>query len=413
MFSLINIEWIKMKRSLFYKILLLFLIIGIVGSYIYIFSNTMGADEVSEILDNSLASEKEQLAHLELLEQEEGDSFDQSSRHALNQYREWVPAHQAQIEGIASSDWTKWANGNIITRNFSETNLPEYWEHKYQSRFTLETHKSMLEWMRDRNIQPLWPNNFWLTQYDVYFDEGIEPIVRNDFEKRHSSSGSYFNYHLFEKLFTLIGIFFFIFLFSDIVTKEGEGRNGPINLLRTMPLHRLAVLTSKFGAVLLMTIGTLAGIFLFATLLGTVFDRFGDWDYPTLIYGENYTYEWVPVSLFLIKSAWLFFLVLIFSYSLLFFFSLLTNRAIIALGITLTLLVLGVKWAEQSVLTTNTHLFPLHYINVFPIISNKFAVLHDNFAFSYQNGVISLAISSIILLFFTYVLSVYRYRTRG
>ena len=181
MFSLLNIEWIKMKRSLFFKILLLLLIIGIVGYYIYIFSNTMGADEVSEILESSLVSEKEQLAHLELLEQEEGDSFDQSSRHALKQYREWVPAHQAQIDGIASSDWTKWANGNIITRNFSETNLPEYWEHKYQSRFTLETHKSMLEWMRDRNIQPLWPNNFWLTQYDVYFDEGIEPIVRNDF----------------------------------------------------------------------------------------------------------------------------------------------------------------------------------------------------------------------------------------
>jgi ABC-type transport system involved in multi-copper enzyme maturation permease subunit len=271
----------------------------------------------------------------------------------------------------------------------------------------------MLEWMRDRNIQPLWPNNFWLTQYDVYFDEGIEPIVRNDFEKRHSSSGSYFNYHLFEKLFTMIGIFFFIFLFSDIVTKEGEGRNGPINLLRTMPLHRLAVLTSKFGAVLLMTIGTLTGIFLFATLLGTVFDRFGDWDYPTLIYGENYTYEWVPLSLFLIKSVWLFLLVLIFSYSLLFFFSFLTNRAIIALGITLTLLVLGVNWAEQSVLTANTHLLPFHYLNVFPIISNEFAVLHDNFAFSYQNGVISLAISSIVLLFSTYVLSVYRYRTRG
>lgn len=412
MFFLIKMEWNKMRKSLFFKLLLLFLIIGIVGYYTYIFSNTMRANEVLELIEGSLVMEKEELAKLEQLEEKE-ESLDRTSRHALDLYREKVPALQAQIEGIATSDWTEWANGNIITRNFSVTNLPEYWEHKYPSRFTIETNKSMLEWVGTRDIQPLWPGEFWLTHYDVYFDEGIESIVRSNFEKRHSSSGFYFNYHLFEKLFTLMGIFFFLFLFSDIATKEGEGRNGPIHFLRTMPVHRHEILTSKFVTVMLITIGTMVGIFFFATLLGTIFDRFGDWDYPILIYGMDYTYEWMPLGLFLFKSVWMFLLVLLFSYSLLFFFSLLTNRAIIALGITLTLLVLGVNLAEQSVLSKNGHYLPFHYLNVFPIVSNEFAVFHDNFEFSYQNGVLSLAISSLLLLFFVYVLSIYRYRTRG
>lgn len=411
MYYLIIMEWKKMIRSLYFRLLLLFLIIGISGYFAYIISNTMRAEEISGFLESSLEMGKNELTKLEQLE--EGNSLDQASKHSLNQYRKWVPALQAQIDGIASNDWTEWAKGNIITRNFSKTNLPEYWELKYESRFTLETHKSMLEWMRDKNIQPLWPSDFWLTRYDVYFDEGMEALVRNNFEKRHSSSSIYFTYHLFEKFFTLVGIFFFLFLFSDIVTKEGEGRNGPIHFLRTMPVHHHAVQNSKFFAVILMTILTLIGIFLLATVLGVVFDRFGDWDYPILIYGNDYTYEWMPIGIFLFKSVLLFLMVLLFSYSLLFFFSFLTNRAIIALGITLTLLVFGVNWSEQSVLLENTHFIPFHYFNVFSIVSSEFAVLQDNFAFSYQNGMLSLAISSIALLFFTYLLSVYRFRTRG
>ena len=376
-----------MRRTRFFKVLLLLLIVGISTYYTYIYLNTVRSHEVIDNLESQLDGSEERLSELE--KESEGNHNDSSDyNHELKFYRTSVPLLKQQMQGLTSGNWEIWAKSNSLSRNFDEMILSKQeWESTYPTRFTLETHQSMLEWFAARNIEPIWPNDFWMTKYDEVFDEGLEPIIRGNFEKRHASNGSYFSYHLLEHLFTLIGVVFFLFLFSDIVTKEGEGRNGPIHLLRTQPLQKDLFLVSKFGSVLIMTLFILLGVFGLTTLLGTVFDRFGDWDYPILIYDTEYAYQWMPLGWFLLKSTGLFLLILLFGYSLMFFFSVLTNRAIISIGITLTLLVLGINWAEQSTLYVNSHFLPFHYLNVFPIVSNEYAVLYDNFAFSYQNGV--------------------------
>lgn len=412
MLFLTVLEWTKMRRSGFFKVLLLFMAIGTIGYYIYIYSNTVRTEEILSNLEVDLMNTELQLVELE--KQDQNGSLDQPSKNVLKIYHDSVPQLKAQIEGINTGNWVMWAKANREFQKFDTSfAIKQEWERTYPTRFTQDSHQSFLEWLEQRNIEPVWPMYFWLTSYDEVFDEGIEPIIRGNVDKRHGSNGSYFSYHLFNHLFTFIGIVFFLFLFNDIITKEGEGRNGPINLLRTLPINRNAVLLSKFISVLLMTIGILAVVLILATFLGTLFDRFGDWNYPILIYGENYAFEWIPLGLFLLKSAGLFLLGLVFSYSILFFFSVLTNRAIISIGITLTLLFLGNAWAEQSILSENAHLIPFHYLNVYMIVSNDFAVIHDNFAFSYTNGVLSLTIASLAILLMTYVLSIFRYRTRG
>lgn len=413
MLYLFRLEWKKMRRPRFFKMLLLLLILGIASYYTYIYLNTVRSLEILDNLKYQLEGSEKRLSELEK-EAQESQNDHSDYNHELEYYRTSVPLLEKEMQGLTTGNWVTWAKSNSLSRNFDEMiSSKQDWESTYPTRFTLETHQSMLVWFAERNIEPIWPSDFWITKYDEVFDEGLEPIIRGNFEKRHASNGSYFSYHLFEHLFTFIGVVFFLFLFSDIVTKEGEGRNGPIHLLRTQPMHKDLVLFSKFCSVFLMTLCILLGVFVLTTVLGTVFDRFGDWDYPILIYDKEYAYQWMPLGWFLLKSTGLFILILLFSYSLLFFFSVLTNRAIISIGITLTLLILGINWAEQSVLSVNAHFLPFHYLNVFPIVSNEYAVLHDSFEFSYQNGVFSLMSCSIILLFFTYVLSVYRYRTRG
>ena len=104
---------------------------------------------------------------------------------------------------------------------------------------------------------------------------------------KYSSDGVHYANHLLTLLFGVFGAGIFIFLFGDVVTREGLGANGPIHLLRTQPIRWYQVMISKFFMVLGGTVLLLASIGGLALLLGTVFDRFGDLDYPVLIYGEE------------------------------------------------------------------------------------------------------------------------------
>ena len=119
-----------------------------------------------------------------------------------------------------------------------------------------------------------------------------------------------------------------------------------------------------FGGSLLIVIGfALVGI-----LLGAIFNRLGDWNYPILIYGPNRTYSFLPLTVFIGKALGLFLLLLALGFSLLFFFSVLTNRAIIAIGLTVVLLFGGKMLAEQSTLLSWAHMLPFHYFDVYKII---------------------------------------------
>ncbi|MBP1970005.1 ABC-type transport system involved in multi-copper enzyme maturation permease subunit [Virgibacillus natechei] len=149
--------------------------------------------------------------------------------------------------------------------------------------------------MRDKNIQPILPLgiNSWITVYDIDFGvhSWVEEFVK-DRSTKYSSSALYFLHHFFQMLFGLIGPVFFLLLLGDTVTKEGLGRNGPIHLLRTQPIHRYKILLSKLFAGLAATVLVLLGTSLFAILIGTIFDRFGSWDYPVLIYGHTALWKW-------------------------------------------------------------------------------------------------------------------------
>jgi len=287
-----------------------------------------------------------------------------------------------------------------------------YYTSTWPNLFTRETRYKMNKWMAERNIQPVFRYDFisWMTIYDIAFqDEIIEEIVKIRIVKYDSSGISFLN-HVSQYIFGIVGAIFFLFLFGDIVTKEGYGKYGPIHFLKTMPIHRGKILISKLITILLVSMITLLIITIFSLLLGTVFDRFGDLDYPVLIYGENYTHQLIEMSSFLIQSVLLFLMVLLFCFSLLFLFSMLTKTILPALGLTIVTVYIGITFSENAIKSSFSSLNPFHYFTVPKIITNELAASINNFDFSFTRGLLVFFISSLILFSLTYLLDYFSIR---
>ena len=161
----------------------------------------------------------------------------------------------------------------------------------------------------------------------------------------------------------------------------------------------------KLVTVMIISSMLLVLIWGLAMLFGVIFNNSGDWNYPVLLYGENQQLSFLGMGLFLLKSFSLFFMLLLFSYSLLFLFSVLTNRTILALGLTVFTLFMGIQLTNQSLIFSFTQWVPFHYVNVFEVVSNEYAVVHDQFAISYETGMLTLLVGSSIILLFVFALS--------
>ena len=324
-----------------------------------------------------------------------------------------------KLNALRENDWTKLLELAIAKDeyNHSRYTRDEYYTSSWATPFTTETRLAEYRWLLEREIAPVLRYDYWshMTAYDLHFPiEGMSEeehkalIVK--FSTKYSSTGMYYLNHLFRLLFGVSGAILFLFLFGDIVTKEGLGRNGPIHLLQTQPIRRDKVLLSKFLTVLLSSVFILVGTSIFSLILGTVFDWFGYWNYPVLIYGEEYAYSFMNMSTFILKSAFLFFMILLFCYSILFLYSILTKRASIALGLTIATIIMGIKLSQESILSSLAPYIPFHYFSVPQVVTMELAVTLKNFDFSYTNGLIAFGVSSFIILAVTYIVSVMQYK---
>lgn len=341
------------------------------------------------------------------------DTVDDETKGQIMDLNTLVKEEKIKLKALKEIDWQTLLALEIdqMEPRFKKSlPLRNYNTFTWPTLFTDESLLNQYKWMYDKKVTPIYPLDFsWVTTYDeVFQDEIIEKWVLKNI--KYSSSGIYYLHHLFGLLFSFIGTCFFLFFFSDIVTKEGFRRNGPIHLLHTQPIHRHNILIGKFTTVILMTVFILTGIITLSLLIGTVFDRFGDWNYPVLIYGQEYSFTFMNLSMFLSKSVILFFMILLFCYSLLFLYSILTNKAVVALGLTIITLFIGLKWSEEAVSSSFATYVPFHYFSVSEVITNELAVTVDNFAFSFTNGVTILCLSSVVILLVSFVLSSLQYK---
>ena len=419
MIRLIQFEMKKVFTSNLFRILLLAFCVFIIAYYIFVHINTVKVEE--------LISEKESDIHRnQIATQRIKDSIESSDSNSkkglesdLEFQEEWNEKDEITLKAFQENDWITLLNQDMERDedSLARVRRDEYYTSSWPTPFTTEIRLAEYRWLLEREIAPVLRYNFWshMTAYDLHFpieggseDELKAMVVK--FSDKYSPTGVYYLNHLFRLLFGVSGAILFLFLFGDIVTKEGLGRNGPIHLLQTQPIRRDKVLLSKFLTVLLSSVLILVGTSVFSIIFGTVFDSFGYWNYPVLIYGEEYSYSFMNMSTFILKSAFLFFMILLFCYSILFLFSILTKRASIALGLTIATIIMGIKLNEESVLSSLAPYIPFHYFSVPQVVTMELAVLLKNSDFSYMNGLISLGVSSFIILVVTYFVSVMQYK---
>lgn len=408
MIKLFLFEMKKIIKSTYVLITLLLFILLIVGYYIFVYYNTLRASEIaSEIEYNIQPMEENLLKYYDLLSEDEENKQLQQK---ILFWEEYISREKLILNAHLEEDWYTVLNEEI---KLEESNGPPSLNniqstYTFPTTFTKVTRYEYMKWLREKGIPPVLPIKFftsWITIYDK--DLGGLPSVEQfikDRSTKYSSTGVYFLHHVFKLLFGMIGPIFFLLFFGDILTKEGWGRNGPIHLLRTQPIYSYQILVSKFWACLATTIFVLIGISLFALLTGTIADRFGDLDYPVLIYGENLSFSFMEMGTFIVQSTILSILVLVFCYSILFLFSVITKRVLLAVGLATAVIVAGVQWSGDSTLMTLAHYNPFHYFPVSKVITNELAVTMENSNFSFTNGLLVLGVYSVLFYVITYLI---------
>lgn len=417
MLRLIQFEAIKAFKSMFFKVILLAFTIFIIAYYAYVYMNTTRVEDLLAEAEEILFRNQ---GHLEDLEASvAAGKLDKDSKEYKDRKRDleefWLPMYNKETEVFRAEDYNRMLDMEIEHRTqFFVQRLAygDYWTREWRTLFTEQTSYEQLKLLREREIRPLLPMKMFsdLTVYDQYFDDDrLEEVVK-ELSMKYSSEGVHYTNRLLTLLFSVFGAGIFVFLFGDVVTREGLGANGPVHLLRTQPIRWYQVIISKFVMVLGGTLLLLALFSGLALLLGTVFDRFGELKYPVLIYGEANGFSFMDMDIFILKSGALFFLVLVFCYSLLFLFSLVVRKTAIAIGLMLIVLFAGVKMSEQSVASTWAPYQPFQYFAVSKVVTNELAVATKNFAFSFSNGLIALGVASVVVWILITVVSVVHYR---
>lgn len=416
MLNLIQFELTKAIKSKFFQLMILIYCIFVLTYFVFIYTNTIRVNDLLAESEAKIINVTNELTELEeSIKKGEVKADDEEVVLRIVQFQGIIEEHKVKLNRYKNEEWMALLDMEldylepIVKRHLAHF---DYYTSTWQTLFTTETNYEQYKWMREREIIPVYPINAlaYRTAYDVVYDlPGLEESIKK-LSTKYSSTGIYYLHHLFTLVFSMFGASFFILLFGDVVTRERIGASGPIQLLRSQPIRRGYILVSKFVTVVIATLLLLLGIGVFALLLGTIFDRLGHWNYPVLIYGEKYSFYFMNMSTFLIKSMILFIMVLLFCYSLLFLFSVLTKRVPIAVSLVLITLFLGINMSEASSLSAIAPYSPFHYFSVSKVVTNELAVTMKNFTFSFSTGINSLAVCSVVALVATYLLTKLQYR---
>lgn len=420
--KLIIFEIKKLWNTIFFRILLVVLLVFFIAYYVFVYINTTRVeDEISPVKEEIQITEQRLEENRRALESAEGAKA-MELQSSIEFDEDWLGKRQTTLELLEEENWDALLQIEIEeTQPVIDTKKFQNETHTYThpTLFTLETFVEMSKWMQDKDVTPLLPVDRYFSYVTLYDREvssssleEAESIMNyiKENSNKYSSASIHFLFRLFGLLFSFTGVIFFLFLFGDIVTKEGLGRQGPIHLLHTQPIGRYKVLTSKFITAVFVSLFILVTAVGFSIIVGSIFDRFGDWDYPVLIYGEDRTFTLMSMGVFLIKAAGMFMLILLFCYSILFLFSIMTKRVVVSIGLTLVTLFIGLKMSGVLQTSSVTHYIPFQYFSVFEVLTNELALNMANFNITFTNGMISLSISSFVLLVVTYV--VYSLQTK-
>lgn len=412
MIELIRFEICKIFRSnytyILFGVLFLFLVSFFIFSHIqteYAKDKIIELEQDIEFHENNLLILDKQLKEDASLQDDL--SFQQEYEFTHGQTEDL----KRELQALLEKDWNYLYEQELKSHEEDYFRVSDpYYRHRNYSRFPSDFlimyHYEELLWLQDRNIEPVFPIHYFGKNsiYDFLYDDPTVGDVHESMSNKYSTKSIFFIYKFFHIFLSVAGIIFCLFFFGDIITKEKLNAYGPINFLYTQPISRRAIYISKFLTVLLISCFLFIGIILLSLILGSIFNGLGAWDYPILVYQPDKKFILIPILFFLIKALVLFFSLLLFAYSLQFFFSLVIKRTIFSLGITLGILILGITFSGEPTTLMSSY-NPFQYFNVFDVVSKKTAAIYENFHLNWKRGILSSMMISALLMIGSYPLT--------
>ncbi|MFT0138611.1 hypothetical protein ACEK07_18200, partial [Alcanivoracaceae bacterium MT1] len=228
-------------------------------------------------------------------------------------------------------------------------------------------------------------------------------------------SGLFSLHIIITKYVYFLPVILFLFLLGGGLAAE-RGKKATIRFLLTQPLMESKLFLGKTIHAVTVAMLSSLGIYTLMLLIGAIFNRFGDWNYPILHYDTwslansseysgnvsgGYGFHFIPLGEYVIKSIILLLMITLFCLVFTNFIAVFLKNILSVFSTSALIITVGYVMSNQY-LTDKAHLSPFIYLNIPKVINGEMATLVDNANINVISGSLILLVSSLILTFIGY-----------
>ncbi|WP_060203614.1 ABC transporter permease subunit [Sporosarcina koreensis] len=327
--------------------------------------------------------------------------------------REEAALAERALKAYGNQDWTPLYDYQLSNDHRYLENLIEVKKHNYDplTIFGYETAIAQKEWMKDHDIKPVFSGTYMPNIHDQWKEEHRKEKKWNEQANRkvdHSGLFSLFMY--FRDYLYFVPLLLFLILVGAGFSGE-RGKRPTLQMLVTLPIMKRSLFLGKVLFSSIIAIGSAIIVFLFAVLVGTVFNRFGDWMYPVLHYHSrrefqsfDFTgqrafeggYHFMPLGEYLLKALLLYVCIALFLLALTNVLGLFIRQPLVVYALTGLVSVTGylLSWKLDDLAQYS----PFLYVNIPKVVNGEIMTLLNDPAISVYMGCAMLLVATVILL---------------
>lgn len=332
--------------------------------------------------------------------------------------REEAALAERALKAYGNQDWTPLYDYQLSNDHRYLENLIEVKKHNYDplTIFGYETAIAQKEWMKDHDIKPVFAGTYMPNIHDQWKEEHRKEKKWNEQANRkvdHSGLFSLFMY--FRDYLYFVPLLLFLILVGAGFSGE-RGKRPTLQMLVTLPIMKRSLFLGKVLFSSIIAIGSAIIVFLFAVLVGTVFNRFGDWMYPVLHYHSrkefqsfDFTgqrafeggYHFMLLGEYLLKALLLYVCIALFLLALTNVLGLFIRQPLVVYALTGLINVAGylLSWKLDDFAQYS----PFLYLNIPKVVNGEILTLLNNPAISVYMGCGMLLGATVILLGVTFI----------
>lgn len=446
LWAFIVFEWRKLWRSPFIKQVLIILMLLLIVSYALISYSVVKEEKafnemVEEALDVSKKNTtffKQRIQQEEItierlqkkvkLTEEEEEQLKKAQLKVqsikemqLTSFEQDIEQYGSLSKAYAEKDWPSfyafWIKKNKletgeIQQNGIIYNVKRPTETGSLSGFTYRASIQEKELLMQRQLEPVFGVEFLNTRHD-HFLTPVDQYEWNEQTRKVDNTGLFYLYQFFDSNVYLILLGLLLMMFGIGFSGE-KGKKRTLHFLKTQPLSKVQLLLGKFSALLLFAMGIVLTLFFLIVAIGTLGNRFGDWNFPVLFYDtasavEQHGYQgtsttdggfhFINMGDYLIEAVLMFFASLIFVLSLSFLFSRFFKNKTATLLAAVSTAIGGYFISMLEHMASTAQFSPFIYLNISKIINGEIAAILNNHAVNAWTGITILMVCSALLLF--------------